>query len=349
MKAKIWSQGLLVVGASFALGSPCLAQVSSALLALPAGDVGVLGAGMGALKQGAVSAANNGGVAIGATGGKTGTFTLSASEGTNQNFAVGTSTNLGINASASSTSEYEVRSAATLGAGSSNIRQVIGTSGVATTDSQREQQKADYASQAVKSTLGTTSSEYFDKKSTEISTSGSSTQTNGNAWWNNLSAAGKTATSYDALTSEDKSKVDTAYKADVTSLKTTSAANYEASSASTEASNGIVRGTFEATQKSSLSDSSGNKLTPAQVASASSASSDVVKTNDVTVQGIGNSANLNAQANTNFSTEVKARSTVTAPVSNSATANGGAGANMSTNSTANASNSSFSSVFLQSF
>ena len=59
-----------------------------------------------------------------------GTAQFNNSLGTNNSFQVGSSTNLGVNASASSTSEYGVTAGATLDMGAESVlKQVIGTSG----------------------------------------------------------------------------------------------------------------------------------------------------------------------------------------------------------------------------
>ena len=61
-----------------------------------------------------------------------GTAQFNNSLGTNNSFQVGSSTNLGVNASVSSTTGYKVDSNATLGlAGTTTLKQVIGTSGTA--------------------------------------------------------------------------------------------------------------------------------------------------------------------------------------------------------------------------
>ena len=59
-----------------------------------------------------------------------GTAQFNNSVGTNNSFQVGSSTNLGVNASTSSTAEYGVTAGATLDMGASSVlKQVIGTSG----------------------------------------------------------------------------------------------------------------------------------------------------------------------------------------------------------------------------
>jgi len=62
------------------------------------------------------------------SGGLQGTFTYSGSTGQNNNFAVGTSTNFGVNASASSTADYKVQSTGTANVGGTQINLGIGSS-----------------------------------------------------------------------------------------------------------------------------------------------------------------------------------------------------------------------------
>lgn len=61
-------------------------------------------------------------------GGLQGTFTYSGSTGQNNNFAVGTSTNFGVNASASSTADYKVQSTGSANVGGTQINLGIGSS-----------------------------------------------------------------------------------------------------------------------------------------------------------------------------------------------------------------------------
>jgi hypothetical protein len=257
-----------------------------------------------------------------ASGGKVGTFTFSGSEGESQRFSVGTATNLGVNASASSTQEYQVNSNATLGIGTSQFRQTIGTSGSSQTESQRELAAASYAQNAVATEVGNSASSYYEK----AQASASSGSNSGYAWWNS-SYANK---AYSELSADEKRTVDSSYSSKVSAVTERATSEYSSSSASQEAANGVISGSFKAS-------SAGG---PAPAASNDS--------NEVTVKGIGNSAALNAASNSNFSSTVSARPGVT-PASNSATASGGAGANMSSTSSADASATNFSSIFIQSF
>jgi hypothetical protein len=334
----------LALGTVASTALPVNAQVSSSLLGTATGT-GVLGSGLGALRNGGAAITTytdpldpTKGVASQTTGtasgGKVGTFTFSGSEGTSQNFSVGTSTNLGVNASASSTSEYAVTSTANLLAGSSSLRQTIGTSGIQDSASSREQQRSSYVEDTVTKTVGSSSSDYFSKATEDSKTMNTTQMTQKYNWWSD-SMNGKTATAIesDATTSTKKSST-ALFEEAKTKSSIQASSDYASSTASSQAANGVISGSFKAASAS----------TGDQVGNSSNTSSD---NNEVTVKGIGNSATLNANGGSEFRTNVTARSGN--PTSNSATANGGAGASMSSTSTANASNTGFSSVFIQSF
>jgi hypothetical protein len=327
--------------------TPAMAQVSSSLLGTTAGT-GVLGSGLGALRNGGsaittyidptdpskgISSQTTGT----ASGGKVGTFTFSGSEGTSQNFSVGTSTNLGVNASASSTSEYAVTSTAALAVGGSSLRQTIGTSGIQESAQAREQQRTSYVEDTVSRTVGSTTSDYFSRASEDSKTLTSSQMTDKYSWWNS-SMAGKTSSEIETSAVQESGKSASTLFEDA-KFKTSQQASsdYSASTASSEAANGVISGSFRA-----ASTSTGTTAVAGAQTNGSSTDN-----NEVTVKGIGNAATLNANGGSEFRTNVVARSGN--PTSNSATANGGAGASMSSTSTANASNTGFSSVFIQSF
>jgi hypothetical protein len=324
--------------------APAMAQVSSDLLGNSTGT-GVLGAGLGALRNGGsaittyvdpsdpskgISSQTTGT----ASGGKVGTFTFSGSEGTSQNFSVGTSTNLGVNASASSTSEYAVTSTAALAVGGSSLRQTIGTSGIQDSASSREQLKSSYVEDTVSRTVGSSSTDYFTKASEDSKTLTSSQMTQKYNWWND-SMSGKTSSEIETAAASTSGKTSTQLFEDA-KLKTSqqAASDYSTSAASSQAANGVISGSFKA-----ASTSTGDTI--------GTTASNSTDNNEVTVKGIGNAATLNANGGSEFRTNVVARTG--SPTSNSATANGGAGASMSSTSTANASNTGFSSVFIQSF
>ncbi len=357
---------LQALSASAALiASPSFAQVSSALLGTTTGT-GVVGNALESLRQGATTA---GGAS---TGGRVGTFTLSASEGTNQNFAVGTSTNLGINASASSTSEYQVQSNSTLGLSGSNFKQVIGTSGTTENLATRTQALTDYKAQAVQTEVGSSVDSYIDKAVAMKASGKTDAQVQQTyAWWD-TKYSGKTSSEVNSLaSSSEKTAISSDYSQKVDTINQRAQSEFSSTSSFSDAANGIIRGSFNASEVSNVD--AGTKTTTVTntnwaataaatgvtqrdagtqtvtAVEASESASNSVKNNTVVVGGIGNTANVNAGSSSQFTTAVTARSAVTAPTSNSATANGGAGASISSTSNANASNSSFASVFVQSF
>ena len=327
------------------------AQVSSALLGSTTTSTttgGVTTSSNGGVLSSGLSALRTGGAAIttytdptdptkgissqttgSASGGKVGTFTFSGSEGQSQNFSVGTSTNFGINASASSTSEYQVTSNASMGIGTSNFKQVIGTSGIQESESARSSAKSAYVENTVSKVVGNSSSEMFSKAAEESKTSTTAQMTEKYSWWT-AGMSNKNATEIETAATTATNKTSTALFND-TKIATQQSASSEfsSSSASSEAANGVISGSFKAAS-TGLKDSAAT-----------------TDNNEVTVKGIGNSANLNASSNSQFTSNVTARTGT--PTSNSATANGSAGASMSSTSTANASNTAFSSVFIQSF
>lgn len=349
------------------MAPPSFAQVSSALLGTSTGT-GIVGNALDSLKSGAVGNTP-------ATGGKVGTFTLSASEGTNQNFSVGTSTNLGINASASSTAEYQVQSNSSLGLSGSNFKQVIGTSGTTENLATRAQSLTDYKAQAVQTEVGSTQTE-FAQKAIDYSKQTGVTETDvknkyGSWWSNDYKTTNKTADEVVNTASTSSTEFSKSFTSLTNTVNERAASDFSKTSSFSDAANGIIRGSFNASEVSTTD--TGAKTTTEtntnwaataastgvtardagtqKVITVSAADSDSSsqKNNTVVVGGIGNTANVNAGAGSTFTTAVTARSSITAPTSNSATANGGAGASISSTSNANASNSSFASVFVQSF
>lgn len=349
---------------------PAFAQISASLLGTETGT-GVVGNALNALKQGAVGNTP-------ATGGKVGTFTLSASEGTNQNFAVGTSTNLGINASASSTAEYQVNSNAGLGLAGSSFKQVIGTSGTAENSATRAQALTDYKAQSVATELGSSVTDYV-QKAVDMEKSGKTTQQiqqAGYAWWGatNARTTNETDTAYVSRLAS-KTEVTTDYTQKVEQINQRAQSDFQSATSFSDAANGIIKGSFNASEVSTsdtgaktetktvtttnwaansvdangTARDAGSQTVTQNTFSAADAGNSSQKNNTVVVAGIGNTANINAGSGSTFTSNVTARSAITAPTSNSATANGGAGASFSSTSNANASNSSFASVFVQSF
>ena len=112
MKASL-KIALLAASAAALSAGASIAATPAAPTAIPAVPSGILG----------TSGSN--GVQ---TGGLQGTFTYSGSTGQNNNFAVGTSTSFGVNASASSTADYKVQSTGAANVGGTQINLGIGSS-----------------------------------------------------------------------------------------------------------------------------------------------------------------------------------------------------------------------------
>lgn len=259
------------------------------------------------------------------TGGVIGTFTYSASAGNSNNFAVGTSSQLGVNASASSTQDYGVSSNATLKADTSKLTQSIGTSGINDTQAASSVMNMNQASTTVQDKMGTTYSDLATKSGWTAANGGYS-----NASVN--SGAVVTAANYN-------DQKNTLYTSTVTSL------NSASSQSMSDAKNGIISGSFSQTANdgTTVTGTTGGLTTVAQTVASTSS-------NNVTVAGVGNAATINATSGSQFASTVAVRNTAaTAGLSNSATASGSAGASLNSSATANSSATGFASTFIQSF
>jgi len=325
MKRFTFLKAAAALGVAASLSGPASAQVNTAVLDQAFGTSNA----WDALKTGGgtTSVTTTGGASqiteTSATGGKVGTFTFSGSEGDSQRFAVGTSTNMGVNASASSTKEYQVNSTGTFGFGSSNLKQTIGTSGIAEQAQARETAAESFAQSKVSSELGETL-----EKAIEKSKDSSSSNTGGGGWWWWYQSNYGNKTS---LSESESQEVTRKYNEAKTAVNETAKSEFFSSTSNTENSNGVISGTFvSGTETSSTGGDSA--------------------TNNVTVKGIGNSANVVAGTDSKFNTAITARTAQEgAEVSNSATASGSAGGNVNTTASADASRSQFTSIFMQSF
>jgi len=335
MKRSILLQVAATLGVAAGLASPASAQVSTNLQNAAFGPSGTAATGFSALSnvggtrvEGATIGANGtttGGTTVITTGGggKVGTFQASLSEGDQQRFAVGTSTNISVNASSSSTSDYQTNSTATLGVGSSNLRQTIGTSGISETANARSNAASSYAATAVETEVGNSAEKYYEKASASGNTGSSSSNW---AWWNN-SYQGK---SWNTLSSDEKQSITSSYNQVASSINQRATSEYNSSSAASEASNGVISGSFVSNSASSTSPTSAEA------------------NNQVTVKGIGNAASVNAQSNSVFSSVITGRAGTPA-AGTSGTASGSAGANVSSSASADAAATKFSSVFIQAY
>jgi hypothetical protein len=324
------------LGVAAGLAAPVSAQVSQDLRTSAFGPSGAAASGFSALSnvggtrvEGATIDAN--GVSTGGTtvittggGGKVGTFQASLSEGDQQRFAVGTSTNISVNASSSSTSDYQTNSTATFGVGSSNLRQTIGTSGVSETATSRANAASSYAATAVETEVGNSAERYYEK----ASASGNTASSNSNwAWWNN-SYSGR---SWNQLSSSEQQSITSSYNQVASSINQRATSEYNSSASASEASNGVISGSFVSNSASTTSPTTAEA------------------NNQVTVKGIGNAASVNAQSNSVFSSVITGRANFTPSAGSSGTASGSAGANVSSTASADAAATKFSSVFIQAY
>jgi len=233
-----------------------------------------------------------------------GTAQYNNSIGTNNSFQVGSSTNLGVNASTSSTPEYAVQSHAKLDlAGSSTLSQVIGTSGASQNTTAEQIAAITYADTHAK----TEANSYADTEADLIATTDASTarstweNSNGGSWasYNDASTGGDDGMGWtsssshqneDNWNSSSQDAYDTAYNSTFTSERTSlyeskydseytstysDAVSAIQSQSSTNESNGVIKGTFttkeggSAAASSSMSDWSDSAKTDAENATKS--------------------------------------------------------------------------------
>lgn len=330
------------LGVAAGLAAPASAQVSTGLQQAAFGGAVTSGgtynpatSGFSALSnvggtrvEGASIDAN--GVSTGGTtvittggGGKVGTFQASLSEGDQQRFAVGTSTNISVNASSSSTSDYQTNSTATFGVGSSNLRQTIGSSGVSETATSRANAASTYAATAVETEVGSSAEKYYEKNQ---ASGGSNQYNNSWAWWTN----GGSSKSWSELDTTEKQAVQSSYSQHSSAVTQRATSEYNTSASASEAANGVISGSFVSNSASTTSPTSAEA------------------NNQVTVKGIGNAASVNAQSNSVFTSVITGRAGTPA-AGTSGTASGSAGANVSSTASADAAATKFSSVFIQAY
>jgi hypothetical protein len=187
-----------------------------------------------------------------------GTAQFNNSIGTNNSFQVGSSTNLGVNASASSTPEYGVDGQARLDlAGTTTMKQVIGTSGNAqnTTNTataastvahdvatKRANSKAAEAQSSFDAEYGSSYTAYVDR---EVSAGRANRNgTTGEVSWSGSAQYTREADFTAARKSSYSSKFDSEYAAEYGSEFTRSLSNIQSADASTTDS-GTIKGTFK--------------------------------------------------------------------------------------------------------
>ena len=305
-----------------------------------------------------------------------GTASFNNSVGNNNSFQVGSSTNLGVNASTSSTPEYNVTSQADLAIGTgTTLQQTIGTSGVFRNNTAE-------ASSAYEAASSRTATQTVDAMSASGWTSDYSSQAatgtkNGRSWTDKASYESAYKAEYNATY---ESKYDSNFQSAYSTVR---------SNTSSSGTDGVISGSFR-TVESGSAQASGNssdwatsasntadaswessydnykaKNTTSTMSEAtwqserdsayntayakSAASSNRYSDSAVTVRGIGSDAKVSASADSNFTVDIQAPATPPATSGSTATANGSAGANLATSSFANQSQSSTASAFMQAF
>jgi hypothetical protein len=279
-----------------------------------------------------------------------GTAQFNNSVGTNNSFQVGSSTNLGVNASTSSTAEYGVTAGATLDMGASSVlKQVIGTSGT----NAAKTSTATAAHDVARSTMS----------STEIGVEWDR-DTNGRwssegAWKVDYDREYNSAyqNAYSNIKSNETSTGQSGTISGVFATKETGSATTGGSmadwSASASASADSKYGVDYENRSSTYSFSSEGAWQAAYDAeynrayAGAAAGAQRTSESEVTVNGIGSDAAVTAAETSKFDVQIAQNSGMN--FGSTATANGSSGASLATSSFANQSNSSTASGFMQAF
>ena len=284
-----------------------------------------------------------------------GTAQFNNSLGSNNSFQVGSSTNLGVNASVSSTPEYGVTSKANMSlAGSSTLKQVIGTSG---TDQQQSRTRTHERAHTV-------AREATREQGFGVSWEASSNKGNyeNEAAWrvardasysseykNAFTAANSVSTEASANSSGTISGSFTTVESGRSSATGATSDWESAASAAVDVSHGRDYANRTGTYQSSTevewqaARDASYETEYAKAATNSNRFSD----SKVSVQGIGSDANIVASDSSVFTVDIAATSNSGAAATS--TAQGSSGANLSTSSFANQSNASTASGFIQAF
>jgi len=279
-----------------------------------------------------------------------GTAQFNNSLGSNNSFQVGSSTNLGVSASSSSTPEYGVAATAQLDlAGASRLTQVIGTSGNDATRS-RTHERAHTNSRDVLSSRGWGAS--YETSSNKADYADST------AWQAGYEAAYQSEyknayTAANAVSNETNANgtISGAFKTVETGRSSVSGStgDWEGSAQSAvEVSHGADyenrSSTYTATSEADWEASRSTAYDAAYARAA--ANSNRTSDSTVEVKGIGSDASLQAADTSTFKVTISATNE---GGSSTATSNGSAGANLATSSFANQSNASTASGFMQAF
>lgn len=286
----------------------------------------------------------------------TGTAQFNSSKGTNNQFNVGSNTNLGVSASLSSTAEIQPQATASLDLGmGSQLQQTIGTSSNAANAIAVQSSSYNAAYSAANSSEWGSSYEAYQAKNRNSTLSESEWRSG----WEN-----KYQTAYDAAQSQTRSALTTNNSDGVISGKFTTiesannslTASQNSSSFSDQAEaaasskfgvsygdyHGSVHYGSEAEWKAARSAEYDNAYNKA-VASAGFKTESTVE-----VKGIGSIATVNAAETSKFNVDLSAPDAISF-FQSTATANGSAGANLSTSSYATQNSASTASAFIQAF
>ena len=282
-----------------------------------------------------------------------GTAQFNNSLGTNNSFQVGSSTNLGVNASASSTAEYGVTAGATLDMGSDSVlKQVIGTSGNAQSKTSTSTAAHEVARNHMRSTeIGVewdrdVSGRYSSQGAWQVAYDTEYNNTFSNAYSNiksKESSANQSGTISGVFTTKETGSATSGGSlADfATSASSSAEAEYGRDYANRT---GTYTSSTEAEWQAAY-DAEYNRAYGAAAAGAQRTSDSAV-----TVNGIGSDASVTAAQTSTFDVQIAQRTLGTGEsFGSTATANGSSGASLSTSSFANQSNASTASGFMQAF
>ena len=279
-----------------------------------------------------------------------GTAQFNNSVGTNNSFQVGSSTNLGVNASTSSTAEYGVNAGATLDMGASSVmKQVIGTSGSAA----QKTSTATAAHEVARNHMASTEiGVEWDRNSNGRWSSEGAWKVDYDREYNNTYS-----NAYSNIKSNETSTGQSGTISGVFKTKETGSAKTSGSMADWGASaSAAAESKYGASYDSSNSNYSFSSEGAWQAAydaeynrayAGAAAGAQRTSESEVTVNGIGSDAAITAADTSKFDVQIAQNSGMS--FGSTATANGNAGASLATSSFANQSNSSTASGFMQAF
>lgn len=281
-----------------------------------------------------------------------GTAQFNNSLGSNNSFQVGSSTNLGVNASASSTPEYGVTAGAALElGGTTTLKQAIGTSGNDASQTRTHERAHTRANERVSeqgfgvSYDAGNSNGYASEGEWRVARDSAYS----NAYTNSVSSESSVGNSNSSngtisgsFTTVESGRASTGGQASDWESSASSAvavshgADYENRSATYQSSSAVE---WQAARDSSY------EAEYAKAASNSNRFSD----SSVSVTGIGSDANIAASEDSSFTVDIAASSSGGNASAATSTANGSSGASLSTSSFANQSNAQTASGFIQAF